>query len=227
MKPSNSLASLFLILSFFLATTTSAETTAGCHCFKDRAYKPDDTFAADDYILATSFNSLIANNYNIAKKQIVFLKMKGGIDPMDLIISLQAAKIAKSDFQQILNLRKQKQSWKQILFAPAISKQIRADKLLNPLQTGVNVTQQGPKIINTIIADFFDVSVSNVEKLRDSGLGEKEISLTYILSKTKGVTTDELVKKRTLQNKSWSEIANELGIAPDEAGKLILAYSSK
>ena len=41
----------------------------GCHCFRQRSYDPEAKFVADDYILATSFNSLTANLFNIPKKE--------------------------------------------------------------------------------------------------------------------------------------------------------------
>ena len=42
-----------------------AQSTINCHCFLDRSYDPADKFAADEYILATSFNSLLAKSFDI------------------------------------------------------------------------------------------------------------------------------------------------------------------
>ena len=46
-----------------------AESTINCHCFQDRSFDPGDKFAADDYILATSFNSLLAKSFDITKNR--------------------------------------------------------------------------------------------------------------------------------------------------------------
>ena len=65
---------LFLVLLLLFATMgaepASSEMVTGCHCFKQRSYDPEARFAADDYILATSFNSLTANIFNIPKRQV-------------------------------------------------------------------------------------------------------------------------------------------------------------
>lgn len=225
----------FTILCCFLAAlapallppAVSAESATGCHCFKNRTYDPADTFAADDYILATSLNSLIANHYHIAKKEIVFMKMKGGVDPFDLLIGLRAAQVANADFQQLIKQRQQQISWKQILFAPGISNRIRTDTLLHAIQTGADAAIYGQRIADALIADFYGVETAEVERLRATGLSEKELALLFILARTKNIAPAILLAKHAKENESWSGIAHELGIAPDQAGKLILEYARR
>ncbi|HDS16446.1 MAG TPA: hypothetical protein ENN66_07550 [Proteobacteria bacterium] len=60
-----------------------------CHCFRQREYDPGNHFAADTYLLATSFNSLLARYFGVEKKELVLLKMKGGIDEDELLPDLR------------------------------------------------------------------------------------------------------------------------------------------
>ena len=82
------LSYLLVIVIFGLATAANlpAESVTSCHCFKDRTYNPSKKFAADGYILATSFNSLLAEYFAISKRQIIQHKMQGGIDQDDLLL---------------------------------------------------------------------------------------------------------------------------------------------
>ncbi len=95
MNLSKKFLSCFLTIIFFGLTTTAslaAESVTGCHCFKDRTYNPLDKFAADGYILATSFNSLLSEYFGISKRQIIQHRMQGGIDQDDLLIGLTISK---------------------------------------------------------------------------------------------------------------------------------------
>ena len=53
MQRSSMTRAVFLV--FFLLLTgaagQAAESTGGCHCFRERAFVPAEPFAADDYIL--------------------------------------------------------------------------------------------------------------------------------------------------------------------------------
>jgi hypothetical protein len=94
LKPKTALFLLALLL-FVLAPahTSFAASTVNCHCFQDRSYDPGDKFAADDYILATSFNSLLAKSFDISKKQVVMLKMNEGVNQDDLLVGLKLTKL--------------------------------------------------------------------------------------------------------------------------------------
>ena len=60
-----------------------------------------------------------------------------------------------------------------------------------------------------------------------SGLNEKEMALLFILVHAGGLKPEALVMQYKKQGRSWSEIAYNLGLEPDAAGKLILAYPAK
>ena len=195
----SSSVAILLLLTVFLGRGF-AESAIGCHCFKVRSYNPAARFAADDYILATSFNSLIANRYNLPKRQIIMLKMNSGVAQMDLLISLRAARVAGIDFNELLDLRGQQQSWKEILLRPAISVAVSGDELLSLLQIGEPVKEVGPRIADFLLQSFYNVTQVMVEELRLAGLSEKEMALIFILAHHKGISplvlTDQRLSKK-------------------------------
>jgi hypothetical protein len=215
----------FLFLGF--PQGAAAETTSGCHCFKDRTFDPAKKFAADGYILATSFNSLLAKAYDIPKKQIILLKMQGGVDQNDLLIALRIAKLSGTDLQQILLLKDGKHSWQGILAAPDLANRTLSDPLLKKIKTGLTDAEAGKQAADLLLADFFKVSPATVDKLRATGLNEKELALIFILAQAKGSPPSTFATQYQKEGKSWSEIADSLGIEPAAAGKLILNSPSK
>ena len=96
----------FVLLIFGAADNAFAESTINCHCFQDRSFDPGDRFAADDYLLATSFNSLLAKSFDISKKQVVMLKMDEGVSQDDLLVGLKATKLTGGYLEQLLGLRR-------------------------------------------------------------------------------------------------------------------------
>ncbi len=68
-----------------------------CHCFQDRTYNPDKKYSTDEYLLATTFNSFLSSNFNVPKRDIVMLKMKGGAGAEDVIIALYVSSLIGKD----------------------------------------------------------------------------------------------------------------------------------
>lgn len=218
------LSMIFLLLFFALLPLSSfGESTLACHCFKNRSYNPAQKFAADEYILATSFNSLLSNAFVIPKRQIVMLKMKGGVNGNDLLIGLKIAELAKIDLEQLLDLHKQ-QSWQDLLSKQSLLKNITDDNLLESIKSGIPDEETAQKIGNLLLSDFYIIPLEKIQEFRKSGLNEKEMALLFIMAHTSNIIPVDLAAQHLKNGKSWSEIANNLGIEPVSAGKLILNY---
>jgi len=201
-----------------------AESTIQCHCFTARTYNPADRFAADDYLLATSFNSLLARSYNVPKRQIVMIKMNEGASQEELLISLKLSAITREDPRKFLGQRQENNTWPQIISGLTQGERIKNDAILEAIRTGTPAEEAGAKIADEIIGAFFGIAPDEIRKLRAFGLNEKEITLIYILVHAGGQKTEALVEKHERQGMSWGEIANGLGLEPAAAGELILAY---
>ncbi len=221
---------ILLLLIVFIpgfAGRAAAESAVKCHCFKERSFNPTSPFASDSYILATSFNSLLANYFSIPKKQIIMIRMKDGVGQDDLLISLKLSRISGEETGAFLGLRKQNKSWADIVSGLAQEEKYQDNLLLQAIRSGMGIEQAGRRIADDMISDFYAVSFDTLYSLRKSGLNEKEMALALILVHIRGVKPESLVNLSRKQGKSWSKIAFELGIQPAEAGKYILAYPDK
>jgi len=204
-----------------------AGNTAACHCFRQRDYNPEAKFAADDYLLATCFNSLTARSFNISKRQIIMLKMKGGIHQDDLLTALRLSRDFSLDLQQLVSLRQQGCQWKEIISKFKQLSEVSGNILLDEIRTGKPITDLGREIADGMIADFYGIPKREVEKLRDIGFDARKTTLLFLLVHAARVTPDEIVNLVKHQGKSWSEIAHDFDISPAMAGKLIENYQSK
>jgi len=216
---------LFLLLTGISRQASAGEVTA-CHCFSDRTYNPAERFAADDYMLVTGFNSFLARSFAISKREIIMMKMQKGVRQDDLIVGLHTAKAAGLDLAQVLELLQQSGSWEKTLLNPQISARVSRDKHLRSIQTGTPPADGSRKIVDELLSGFYMKQAELIEKLRKTGLSEKEINLIFILEKSSGKKPQYLAGQFKKEGKSWSEIASSLGIAPEEAGKLVMNYSA-
>jgi hypothetical protein len=229
LRPLKSYFFLLTLLFFFgcLAWHAIAGNAIQCHCFANRTYNPAKKFEADDYILATCFNSLLARLADLPKKQIVMIKMNEGVSQDDLLIGLKIAKITGQTLQNVLDLRRRNNSWAEIITALQPHESIDEGETLRNIRSGGDVGVIGAMVADEMIAEFFKISSEKIDKLRMSGLSEKEITLILILNHVSEIQPEALVLQYKNQQRSWSEIAHNLGLEPKAAGRLILAYPSK
>jgi len=219
--------SAFVLLFLGASYSAFAESTINCHCFQDRSYDPVDKFAADDYLLATSFNSLMAKSFDISKKQVVMLKMDEGVSQDDLLVGLKAIKLTGGYLEQLLGLRRAGYTWSQIILGMEQQDTINRDKLAQAIRTGMPVHEAGARVADEMIEGFYKIPAEEVKRFRAYGLNEKEMAFVFILAHFKDQKAETFVEQYKKQGSSWSQIAFNLGIEPAAAGKLILAYPAK
>lgn len=218
---------ILILFSLGSALQVFAESAIQCHCFTDRSYNFADRFASDEYILATSFNSLLAKSFALPKRQIVMIKMNEGVAQDDLLIGLEIAKITGVDIRKFLRLRKENNTWAKIISGLAQQETIKKDPLLEAIKAGMPVEDAGTRIVDEIIGEFYQIKPEEINKLRMSGLNEKEMNLIFILAHAREQNPEVLVEQYKKQGRSWSEIAHNLGVEPDATGKLVLAYPAR
>jgi hypothetical protein len=218
---------LFLSLScLYLLTSPApalAEQTSSCHCFRVRSYDPANKFAADDYLLATSYNSLIAVTLDVSKRQIVMMKMKGGVDANDLLTALYIADKTDAPMDLLLSIRENGGSWQSILESPALQAKNSSDPVLAEITAGADDDAVSSLITDTIINTYYHAPAVEIKKLRDSGFANREINLLFALNRQSDTPLPELVAMSRQQEMSWSEIAHNLKLTPAGIGKAILA----
>jgi hypothetical protein len=218
---------ILTVFSFDWSSLAISGNAIQCHCFTERDYNPAERFAADDYILATSFNSLLARLTGLPKSQIVMIKMKEGLPQDDLLISLQAAKISGQKLQDILDLRRAGEFWPEIIANLPRQDAVKKNEILKSITAGTSVDVAGAGVADEMMTEFYALPADEMNKLKISGLNPREINLILILNHVSEIQPDALAALYTKQGRSWSEISYNLGLTPKETGKLVLAYPSK
>ena len=209
-------------------TAFAAEQTDNCHCFRNRVFTPADRYAADDYLLTTVFNSLTAQYFSISKRQIVMMKMKGGVSNDELLIGLYVSQCTGTDVNDLL-AQKRKKTWQQVLSSAKLQVQARDNcKQIKPLKNGLPETKTAENIIQKMLQDHFTIPSQTFQSLREQGLVSKEIALVLTLASHLDVKPDVIYTQYKQKKFSWSEIAYNFGLEPAEVGKLrVVSPSTK
>ena len=221
---------IFLLFSFlfllpFVSWGQPMQMAAGCHCFKDRSYDPAQKFAADEYILATSFNSMLATSFNISKSQIIMLRMRMGVVGEDLITSLYLGQLLERDFQKILTHRSNGQSWAQIVSAEELKGKREQDPVLSVINKNGSDQDVSRSATAMLASSYFSLPSGIIEKYRDSGFSDKEIVLVLGLSVRSGEPVENVFALYRDKGQSWGEITNSFGIAPGDIDDMIASVS--
>ena len=217
-----------VLLSLLFAASASwaqmPEITSSCHCFKDRVYNPDKKFAADKYLLTTSFNSFIAVNFKLSKSQIVMMKMKGGIDPDTLLIALYVAKEGGVDLDTILAVREQGGSWEPVLSSSSVQGTDRTRKVFAAIAATKGDDAAAAEIVtDQLLRNYFGMADEAILSLHKEGATGRESVLVNIIARhsSRDSSPTEIITMHSRQNKSWGEIAAYYGFTPKETGNLL------
>jgi hypothetical protein len=216
---------LILVLSCLLLTPLDpaiAEKTDNCHCFRERSYDPAQKFAADDYLLTTSFNSLIAATLKVSKRQIVMMKMKGGIDPDDLLIALYIADRTEAPMDALLSIRDNDGSWQSILKSPSLQGSVSTDPVFAKITAGIDDHDIAVLITDAMISWYYNAPPESISTLRSQNISNKELGLIFALNKQTTTPMEEIISMARQKKMSWSEIAHHFNLTPAGVGKTIL-----
>jgi hypothetical protein len=216
---------LFILLPCFLILSTlppaSAEQTDRCHCFRDRSYDPSDKFAADDYLLTTSYNSLIAATLGVSKRQIVMMKMKGGIDPDELLTALYVTSVTKAPMDQLLSIRENGGSWQSILNSPSLQEEDLSDPVIAEIRSGSAAEDTAALITDAMIRIYYHALPEKIKEVRGHDFSNKELALLFALQQQTDTPIKEIITISREQGMSWSEIAHQFKLSPSAIGKAI------
>lgn len=201
---------LALATSAVFVSPSQAASTVTCHCFRDRSYDPGRKFAADDYIRATSFNTLLAVHYGIAKRSIVMAKMNGTSEA-DLVLSLDLSARTGRPRAEWVERRKQEGAWLPVY------RTVAADSTLQL----TNDPELAAKISRNAVAEYFGVAPSRLGRLLDAGLDLRGAVLALTLADVTGRRAGAFAYDIVHRKQSWGEIFHRQGLTPEEVGPLI------
>jgi len=197
---------------------------SACHCFRDRSYDPAHRFAADDYLLATSYNSLMARTFGISKGEIIMKKMRGGVNGNDLLISLFLGSACSRPYPLLLSIRADGGSWQQIARSACGGRD--NGPILAALQ------RDDRKAALAGITDFmlekrYPDTGEVIKKIRASLADNKKVALVLVLAEQTGLSPDQILRLYTAENRSFAQIAHEHGLSPEQVGKNLLKPSPR
>ncbi len=216
------LLTLSCLLILFSLQPATAEQTDSCHCFRERSYDPAHKFAADDYLLTTSFNSLIAATLGVSKRQIVMMKMKGGIDPDDLLVALYIADRTEAPMDLLLSIRDNGGSWQNILNSPALQGKNSIDPVIAKIAAGAAEDAITSLVTDAMISTYYHAMPEKISDLRGQNFSNKELGLLFALHKQTKTPMVKIVAMSRQEKMSWSEIAHHFNLTPAGVGKTIL-----
>lgn len=214
-----SILSLYCLLLLVPSITLAANSTTNCHCFKNRSFDPAKKFAADDYLITTTFNSLVAATFGIEKRQIVMMKMRGGVNPDDLLIGLYVAHATPADLDILLGIRKNGVSWKEIVSSPGLT--TMTDPILDTIRAKGADGDTVHRITDFMLIRTLGRNLTETTRLRSQGFSDREIVLILALNHLTRAPVDSLTAMYRERKMSWSEIADSFKLTPAGVGKRI------
>ena len=225
LKPLIFCCCLFLLLP----ASGAAEPTGGCHCFQDREYNQANPFVSDAYLLTSVFNALLAKSYGISKRDIVMMKMKGGVAADDLLLSLYLGSLSSLRHDELLKIRSTAGSWAALLARPDMQALVEQYSLLKKISKGLPDTEAGKAVTDKSIAQYFTIPQELISELRSREFNGREITLLLTLATLAQQPKNSLGSMMNMRGKagmSWSEICHQQGVAIDAAANLLLGESA-
>lgn len=207
-----------VLVIFALAGTAYGQSAAACHCFRDRSYDPSKKFAADEYILVTSFNSLLSAWSGVSKQSLIMAKMSG-TGANDLSAALWLGGQTGRSYLEILRIKDNEGSWVRTM--TLIGKGSGDDWTRHLLQGDRSDADITLRAEQALLAAYFGVKKERVGQLLGNGLKTREIALAMALSARTGRSTQEIIEATRKGGKSWGEMLNELAMVPEDSGALV------
>jgi hypothetical protein len=204
---------LFLFYLMLLPAPLLAGNGMSCHCFQDRAYSPDKPGAADQYILATTQNSLISALFGMSKKSIVAAKMSG-TPGADLWLAGYVASRTGMKPEQLLERRRAFDSWSDFL--------VTLDGFPEWLEEALAPPMLGRKPHAELVSALVDLQLETrlgqqpetLRELRRKGASDQELILLAFVSQSTQRPADAIFLQQRSRALPWDMLLHQLDIAP-------------
>ena len=193
-----------ILLTLLIPTVSCAESTINCHCFQDRSFNHQNTTAADPYFLATTQNSLLANLYNIDKRNIVKTKM-GGEDGTYLWILFDVAMRSGLSVDQIKKKYSSNKTWTKTITQIAFLSPAPEKLYFHLASSPENLADY---IINLQLIKHFGVTATEINQWRKIGMTRKELILAIFLGGNPATNYNRVTSDAI----SWGKLLFEQGL---------------
>ena len=208
-----------LVLAFLpLATAVHAAPAVSCHCFRDRSFDPEAPFAADEYVLATAQNSLLAAVYGVPRKDVVRAKMTG-TPGAALWVAHEVGRRSGQAAAVLLSERAAEGSWGKVFQG------IPADVLGEPLRDAAARTDAdaslASEVVNEVLQTRLGLDPGAVNALTAAGGSPAERIAATLLHRLRQGDPAELLKRVRSGDASWGALFHGAGVEPEAIDEAI------
>ncbi len=196
--------------------SSRAESTAGCHCFRDRTFDPERPSAADPYLLATARSSLLSAAYGPPKSTLV-RKVMSGTAAESLWVAHFAAMRSGADADALLAARESKGSWQAALAGVnGLGKDLDA-----ALARGASEIELAGLAVDETLVKRLGADRAAVAALRAAGATSEEAIVATLISIRIAAPALPLVIEVKSGKKTWGGVLRECGLAPGDLDQLV------
>jgi hypothetical protein len=195
-----------------------AASTAGCHCFRDRAFELERPAAADPYILATTRSSLLSAAFGPGKATLVQAVM-AGTAAEDLWIAHFAASRGGQEAGALLDAKGAKGAWK-----PALAGVKGLDgPFAAALARGAPDSELAALAVEDVLVRRAGSTAEEVHALRQAGASTEETIVAIVLSKKLATPAVPLVQRVRSGKATWGRVLDDAGIVPKHMDGIVRA----
>lgn len=193
-----------------------------CHCFTDRSYDPARPAVADPYFLATTQNSFFAAAFDVEKKTIVIKKQKG-ISADDLWIAYWLATRSGTDPETLLEQRKIKGSWRQMVTHLAISAKSLGGRVAEALKANAADERLANAVVDELLLRFRFHGEPELATLRKAGASSQELVIAGLIAAKTRQPATQLYREIKTGRTNWGALLQRAKIEPAEIQSKVAA----
>jgi hypothetical protein len=188
-----------------------AESTAGCHCFRDRTFDPLRPSAADPYVLATARSSLLSAAFGPAKSVLV-RKVMSGTAAENLWVAHWAAVRSGADAEALLAAREAKGRWRAALEGVSgLGRDLDAALARDPSDVELAGLAVDEVLVKRLGADRAAVAA-----LRGAGASSEEAIVATLISIRISAPALPLLLQVKSGKATWGGVLRDCGLAPGD-----------
>lgn len=198
------------------AAPARAESTGGCHCFRDRTFDPERPSAADPYVLATARSSLLSAAFGPSKATLI-QKVMSGTAAEQLWVAHWAALRSGADAGELLAARQAKGSWRAALAdVKGLGKDLDA-----ALARGDDDTALAGLAVDDTLVLRLGAARPTLAALRAAGASSAEAIVATLVSIKISAPALPLLVQVKAGKATWGGVLRDCGVAPADLDELV------
>lgn len=195
-----------------------AESTAGCHCFRDRTFDPERPSAADPYVLATARSSLLSAAFGPAKSVLV-RKVMSGTAAENLWVAHWAAVRSGADAEALLAAREAKGGWRAALQGVSgLGKDLDA-----ALARDASDVALAGLAVDEVLVKRLGADRAALAALRAAGASSEEAIVATLISIRISAPALPLLVQVKTGKATWGSVLRDCGLAPGDLDGVVRA----